>query len=107
MSEKQFHEMEQVAQQYAKAKADRVYLEQYRKSKKALLMKEAELQGHKTSAQQEREAYAHAEYVQLLEGLRAATEAEESLRWKLTLFQTRFDTWRTQQANQRAEMNLR
>ena len=44
---------------YAQAKADRTYLEEFRKSQKAMLMKDAEVEGHKTSAAQEREAYAH------------------------------------------------
>lgn len=88
---------------YAKAKADRVYLENFRKSKKAILMRQAETAGHKTAAMQEREAYADPEYQQLLEGLRAAVEEEERLRWLLVGAETQIECWRTVSANQRAE----
>ena len=85
---------------FAKAKAERVYLEEYRKSLKAILMKRT----IETSvAAQEREAYAHEEYVQLLQGLREAVEAEEKLRWDLIGAQARVEIWRTEQANNRAE----
>ena len=54
---------------FAKAKADRVYLEEFRKSKKALLMKDALKQGIEAANAQEREAYADPEYIELLRGL--------------------------------------
>lgn len=107
MSEARFDEMAAIAKLYAKAKAEREHLEQFRKSKKALLMKAAEAAGHKTAAIQEREAYAHPEYVQLLAGLKEAIELEEGFRWQLELFKIKFETWRTQQSTKRAEMNLR
>ena len=60
----------------AHAKATRIYLEEFRKSKKALLMK----QSLETAVNaQERDAYSHPEYLQLLNDLRAAVEAEEDL----------------------------
>ena len=89
---------------YAQAKADRTYLEEFRKSKKAILMKEAEVYGHKTAAAQEREAYAHPEYVELLHGLRDAVAAEEELRWGLVAAQARIDVWRSQEASARQEV---
>jgi hypothetical protein len=52
---------------------------------------------------QEREAYAHDEYKQLLEGLKVAIEMEEKLRWDLIAAQARVEIWRTEQANNRAE----
>ena len=59
---------------YAKAKADRVYMEEYRKSLKAILMKRS----LETAVNaQEREAYSDPEYVQLLQGLREAVEVED------------------------------
>ena len=85
---------------YAKARADRVYIEEYRKSLKALLMKQS---GQDTIGAQEREAYAAPEYKELLEGLRAAVEEEEKLRWHLIAAQARVEVWRTEQANYRAE----
>ena len=85
---------------FAKAKAERVYLEEYRKSLKAILMKRT----IETSvAAQEREAYSDPEYLQLLQGIKEATEIEEKLRWDLIGAQARVEIWRTEQANNRAE----
>ena len=86
---------------YAQAKADRVHLEEFRKCKKALLMKDAESCGVKASASQERDAYAHADYQQLLDALKTAVEIEEKLRWQLIAAQMRVEIWRTTQANNR------
>ena len=60
---------------YAKARADRIYLEEYRKSLKAILMKRS-LENAVNA--QEREAYSDPEYVKLLQGLKEAVEVEES-----------------------------
>ena len=57
------------APKYAKAKSERVYLEEFRKSKKALLMKDALARGIEAANAQEREAYADIEYQELLTGL--------------------------------------
>ena len=92
----------QNAPEYAKAKAERVYLEEFRKTKKALLMKAA-LQKYEAVSAQEREAYAHPEYQELLKGLAAAIEVEEDLKWKLEAARMRTDVWRTEQATARAE----
>lgn len=86
---------------FAKAKAERVYLEEFRKSKKALLMQEAFCAGVDTMAGQERDAYARTEYQELLKGLREAIEIEETLRYQLIGAQLRVDIWRTNQANNR------
>jgi benzoyl-CoA reductase/2-hydroxyglutaryl-CoA dehydratase subunit BcrC/BadD/HgdB len=88
---------------YAKAKATRVYLDEYRKTKKALCMRDAEIAGHKTAATQEREAYAHPEYIELLEGLRAAVEEEERLRWLIVGAQAKISAWQTIEATRRLE----
>jgi hypothetical protein len=88
---------------YANAKAQRVYLENFRKSKKALLMRDAELRGHKTAAMQEREAYADPGYVEVLEALQAATEEEERLRWMIVAAEAKIEAWRTIEATKRAE----
>ena len=86
---------------FSKAKAERIYLEEFRRSKKSLLMQDAEIHGYETSASQERQAYAHPEYRQLLEALKIAVEQEEALKWKLTAAQLRVEIWRTTQANNR------
>ena len=88
------------AQKFAKAKAERVYLEEYRKSLKSILMKRSL---EESIGAQEREAYAHEEYRQLLQGLKSAVEVEEKLRWDLIGAQARVEIWRTEQANNRAE----
>jgi hypothetical protein len=56
----------------------------------------------KSSASAEMEAYADDIYVELLQGLQAATEAEEKLRWGLVSAQARIEVYRTQSANDRA-----
>jgi len=94
------------ADEFARAKADRVQLDHYRKSKQALLMKEAEKAGYTTAAAQEREALANAEYIELLDALREATMIEEKTRWDLNIAQLSVEIWRSQQAMKRAEMNL-
>lgn len=106
-TEARFVELEQLAQQYASAQAQAEHLSEFRKSKKAMLMREAELQGAKTAAIQEREAYAHADYVALLHGLKAATEQALACKWRLEIARMRFESWRTKHATRRAEMNLR
>lgn len=84
---------------YAKAKAERIYLEEYRKSLKALLMKRSI---ESTVNAQEREAYSDPEYVKHLGALRDSVEAEEELRWGLIAAQARIEVYRTQSANDRA-----
>jgi hypothetical protein len=87
--------------EYAKAKAERIYIEEYRKSLKAILMKRSiELAVNA----QERDAYSNDEYIDLLKGLRAAVEAEEELRWTLVAAQARIDVWRSQEASARQEV---
>lgn len=88
------------AKLFAKAKAERIYLEEFRKSKKAILMKRSL---EETIGAQEREAYAHDEYVDLLHGLKEAVEIEEKLKWELSAAQLRVEVWRSEQANLRTE----
>jgi hypothetical protein len=101
--EKAIDWMRDNAEKLSQAKANRIYLEEFRKSKKAMLMKEAEIEGHKTSSAQEREAYANEEYVELLRGLKTAVEDEEKLKWMMTAAELKTEIWRTQSANARAE----
>ena len=83
---------------FAKAKATRVYLEEFRKSKKALLMAEST---DKAANAREQYAYSHDEYLALLAGYRESVEVEEKLRWDLIAAQARVEIWRTEQANNR------
>ena len=86
---------------YAKAKADRIYLEEFRKSRKAQLMSQA---GTEVLGKQETYAYAHADYIQILEGIREVVEREERYRWLMTAAQARIEVWRTEQYSARMEI---
>ena len=87
---------------YALAKANRIYLEEFRKSQKAILMKSAMLKGlAKTVAAAEIEAYSDTEYVKILEGIKEAVEKEEEYRWGLISAQARIDVWRSNEASNR------
>ena len=90
------------AEKYAEAKASRVYLEEFRKSKKSLLMLQSD---EKTQAGKEAYAYAHDEYIALLDGLKVAIEVEETVKWQMIAAQARIEVWRTQQANNRNIVN--
>lgn len=87
----------------AQAKADRVQLEEFRKSKLALLMKKAESAGQKTAAAQEREAYADSEYIEFLNALAAAVEKEEKIRWMMRAAEARIECWRSIESTRRIE----
>jgi hypothetical protein len=82
----------------AQAKGQRVYLTEFRKSKKALLMAQSPA---KTAAEREQYAYAHEDYLALLGGIKAAIEVEEELSWKLEAAKIRVDIWRSQEASNR------
>ena len=86
---------------YAKAKADRMYLEEFRKSRKAQLASQA---GTEVLGKQETFAYAHQDYIQILEGIREAVEKEETYRWMMTAAQAKIEVWRTQQYSARLEV---
>lgn len=86
------------AKAYAQAKAEVTFIEQFRKSKKAILFSNA--MGN-TIAEKEAYAYSHPEYLDLLEGLREAVEEAERLRWLLVAAQARIDIWRSQEASNR------
>lgn len=105
--EERFVELEALAERYARAQAQADHLGEFRKSKKALLMKDAEIAGARTSIAQERDAYASDAYIALLLGLKEATEIALSCKWKLEIARMRFDWARTKAANRRAEIGLR
>jgi hypothetical protein len=88
------------SQHFAAAKAQRVYLEHFLKSKKALLMNEST---EKAANAREQYAYAHPDYIGVQEGLRAAVEIEERLKWELVGAQLRVEVWRSQESTNRAQ----
>lgn len=101
--ERRLTELRDTAKAFAKAYAQREYLDEFKKSKLAMLMKQAEVKGHVSAAAQEREARASADYLELLEGLRDATEQAEGLRWQLKIAEIASEVWRTKEASKRAE----
>jgi hypothetical protein len=88
------------APRFAAAKAQRVYLEEFRKSKKALLMNESP---EKAANAREQYAYSHPDYIGVVEGIRAAIETEETLKWELIGAQLRVEVWRSQEASNRGQ----
>jgi hypothetical protein len=88
------------ATKFADAKAERVYLEEFRKSKKAILMSQSPA---KAAVEREQYAYGHEEYLALLEGIKAAVAVEEALKWHLEAAKIRTEVWRTQEASNRGQ----
>ena len=86
------------AKEFAGAKGQRMYLEEFRKSKKALLMTDCQ---EKTAVAREQYAYAHPDYQALLEGLREAVAVEETLKWKLEAAKLSIEIWRSREASNR------
>ena len=91
------------AKQYAQARANRVFLEEWRKTLKARLM--ATQLGEPVNAR-EIYAYAHPEYEELLNGLKVAIEQEENLRWKIEAAKLKVGVWQSLGANSRAEAKV-
>jgi hypothetical protein len=89
---------------YGEAKGQRIYLEEFRKSLKALLMKDALAMGIEAANAQEREAYSDPQYKSLLKGLAAAVEKEETLKWEIEAARLDVEIWRTKQANERMQI---
>ena len=90
--------MLKTAPRFAKAKAQRLYLEEFRKTKKALLMRES---NGKAVADREAYAYSHPDYIELLDGLKEAIEAEETFRFRLKAAELHVEIWRSENANNR------
>jgi hypothetical protein len=86
------------AAEYAKAKSEKGYLQEFRKSKKALLIN---TQKDGTILEKESFAYAHPEYIEILEAIRAAEEEEIRLLWLMKAAEAKTELWRTQSANNR------
>ena len=89
------------SKKYAQAKANRTYLEEYRKTMKAELCKGALAAGFEAVNAQEREAYANPDYKQHLLAIKAAVEEEERMRWLMVAAQARIDVWRSMEASNR------
>ena len=101
--ERLMHEYREKVKDYAKARSQRTYVEEFKKSKLAILMRQADRDGFKTAAAQEREALASDEYTALLDALREAVEAEERLRYDMRSIEMQAEVWRTLRADERFE----
>ena len=86
------------APQYAKAKGQLAQLEAYKHSLRAIKMKQSNEQ---TVTAQEREAYASPQYKNHCKQIAEATFEAELLKLKIKCAELRWETWRTQQANER------
>lgn len=89
------------ARDAAQAKANRVYVEEFRKVIKAQLMKE---HGSMSAVLQEREAYSDPRYVAHLEAIKQAVEIDEGHRFLRAAADAKIDAWRTQSSNTRARV---
>lgn len=89
------------AEAFAVAKASVVYLTEYRKTIKSILMQQSDA---KTESAKESYAYAHEDYVNNLVALRTAIELAETMRWKLIAAQSKIEVWRSLEASTRVEI---
>ena len=85
---------------FAKAKADRTFVENNLRVEKSELMNEEE----GTLGNKEAYSYAHPRYKQQLEALREATQLEEEMLWMMKAAMARVEVWKCQQFTARAEM---
>jgi hypothetical protein len=104
--ERRLHELREQAKVYAKAQADRIYLEHFRKSQLAILMKKYQRDlGIDTVNAQEREARSDPDYLQVLDALREATEVAEREGWLLRIAMRGSSLYQTMEASKRAEIS--
>ena len=83
----------------AQARANRAYVEEYRKVIKGQIMREYPTDAIGT---QEAKAYADPRYKQHLEAIKEAVEADERYRFLREGASARIEAWRTQCSNERA-----
>lgn len=88
------------AEEFAIAKANVVYMTEFRKTMKAILMNECSA---KTQSEKESYAYAHPNYIKHLDGLREAIEKAEHLRWLMVGAEAKIEVWRSLESSARAE----
>jgi len=87
------------AEDCARARAERVYCDEYRKSLKAILASQS---NESSEAAKERWAYAHEKYQDHLKALRAAVLEDEKNRALRVAAELRIEAWRTMSSNIRA-----
>ena len=86
------------ARHFADARAQHIYLKNFRKSRRSMLYNEAP-----AGSNNDKLAWAerHEQYLEVLLGLKEAGFKEEKLRWEMTAAQAKIEMYRTQQANMR------
>lgn len=98
------------AEEYGQRRSQRMYLENFQKSKLAMIAenrrKEFAERGEKvTEAALSNMAMIDPEYLELLDQTQVAREREEYLNWMYQVSLMEHETWRTEQANQRRELD--
>lgn len=88
------------APEYAQAKGERVFIENYLRTVKSRLMNQEE----GTLGNKEAYAYAHTDYEVQLKALQVATEKEEHMKYMLLAAQARIEVWKTQEYSKRQEL---
>ncbi len=104
LTERKKIEMLEASKKFSEYKSKRVACEEYKKIVKSRLMVESQAEGVSSVQAQERDAYAHPEYEECINALELATRLETELYWKLRLFDTEIQVWRTMQANNRNDI---
>ena len=91
------------AEKYAQAKANRIYVEEFKSSLLARLMQASQMNGVSSAAGQERDSKSSVEYTDHLKAISEAVQAEESLKCMLIAAQAKIEVWRTIKASERVE----
>ena len=99
--ERALHWLTENAGPAAKARADRLYVEDFLKVIKARLMAEHD---NLSAVLQERHALADERYLQHLEAIRQAVEQDEKLRFLRGAAEAKIEAWRSQCANERQKI---
>lgn len=99
-AQKAIDDIRDSAPEFAKAKAERTYIENYLKVVKA---KEMAKSDKKTLGDREIDAYMSMEYETQLRGMRAAVAIEEELKWKMEASKLRFEHYKIECFNNRVE----
>lgn len=84
----------QTATAAAQARANREYMDEYRKSLRAQIMRE---NVNQPITAQERDAMADQRYLDHLEVFRDAVQADEKFRWLKVAAETKISVWQSQQ----------
>lgn len=89
------------ASEYAQAKANVVYMTEYRKTIKASLMASS---SERTESAKETYAYSHDDYKSHLRALEQAVAKCERLRWLMVAAEAKISVWQTLEATERMVM---